>query len=145
VWVARVARGVVVEILHPNLGTRWQADRLRVPVDALPIEIPVADVEQRALGAVGQVGEALHFPRKVVRVRLHRVDIDRHRELHGVDNGIAGLPCGDVEVLAREAHERRLTRRRAIREVQAERALHHLPLPARAQVHQIRQARLKVA
>src|SRR5687768_8400819 len=53
VRVARIVRGVVVPRLEPQPRPGRNADRLAIEIRALPVEVPVVDVDQTIGGAVG--------------------------------------------------------------------------------------------
>ena len=110
-----------------------QEHRRGIAIHVLPIEIPVPDVEQRLLRAVGKRREALDFSRQVVSVRLHgvEVEIDRQRERAGHD---PLLPGRDLEILTRQPEQRRHSRRRRVGQVEANAHLDGLFLAARTQM-----------
>ena len=119
---------------HADPGASRKRDRLLVVVDVLPVEVPVADLDQRHDTPVRQLSRALEVPTEVMRVRLHRVDDDVDRQLVGVGCLVVAITGRDVQVLSRQSQHHRQARRRGVAEVQPQAGLHGLGFPARLQV-----------
>ena len=73
--VVTVRLGIVVDEFERDGRPRGKELGMRVSEDALPVEIPVADVDQPLPRAVGQRRVALDLLREEVRVRLNRVEV----------------------------------------------------------------------
>ena len=128
-------RGRVV--VHPSHGERRafrQRERLRESIDVLPAEVPVADVNQLFDRPVRQTRLAADVARAVVRVRLHRLHLDVDRQHIRIGHDIVALAGRNVDVLMAEPQHRRNPRGRLVAEVQPDRRLHRLGLPARLHV-----------
>ena len=84
----------------------------RVSKDALPLEIPLPDVDQPLSSAVGQRRKALDLLCEVVGVRLHGVDIHVGVQAERIGHDIAPFARRDVHVLSRQPDEHRVQSRR---------------------------------
>ena len=130
VRIARVLRRIVVAVAHLQPRALRQPERRDIAEHVLPAEVPVADVDQRTHRAVGQVGEADHLFRAVVRVRLHGLHFDIDRGDERVGDDVVLLARRDVDALAAQPQHRRRPLRRVATEVEADRRLHHFFLAA---------------
>ena len=132
--IAPVRLRVVVRVPHRQRRASGQRDGLDVAVRVLPVEIPIADVNQPYRRSVRQRRKALDVRRAVMRVRLHAVHLDVDRQHIGVRSLVIVLAGRDVDVLFAEAQHGGTQARRSRRKVQADSRLHALGLPRRSQV-----------
>src|SRR6185436_12665284 len=106
----------------------------RVPKDALPVEIPLADVDQPLSGSIGQRRVTLDLLGEEMRVRLNGVQVDVHVHRKRVSDDISTLAGRDVHVLPGHPDEGRLKPRWRVAEVQPQLWLNGLCVPGRPEV-----------
>ena len=111
-----------------------QRKRRDVSVDVLPAEVPVADVHQRTHRPVRQRRKAGDLLRALMRVRLHGLHLDVHRQHVGIGDRVGLLARRDVDALPSEPQHRRRPLGWIAAEVQADGRRNRLPLSARLHV-----------
>src|SRR6516165_9509850 len=99
--------------------------------DVLPAKVPVADVDEPTDRAIGQRGFAQDLAGTIVRVRLHRFDIDIDRQHVRVGNNVLRVAGRNVDVLPAETQHGGRARWRRVTEVETDRGLHVFAAPAR--------------
>ena len=132
--IARIRGGIVIGIPHRHRRPPRQREGRHVAIDVLPPEIPVLDGDQRLGRSVGERGRSGHFARPLVRVRLHRLHFDVHRQHERIGFNIVCVAWRDVDVLAAEPQHRRRALGRLAPEEQTDRRVQRFRLPRRHQV-----------
>src|SRR5207253_8897212 len=97
--------------------------RMFEPKDVLPAEVPVTDVNEPLCRAIGQRRFATDVTPTIVRMRLHRLDVDVNPQHVRVVDDVLRVAGGNVEVLPAEAQLRRRARGRRLAGLQTDRRL----------------------
>ena len=87
VGIAGIRCRVVVGNAHFDFGTLGQLDRIAVSVNGLPVDIPVAYLDEPAPRTVGKRGPRLDLLSQVVCVRID----SQHFQIDGQDQVICNL------------------------------------------------------
>ena len=105
IGIARVLFGIVPRRAQLDPGPGGQGHGCSVPVEALPVEVPVVDTDQRFDGFVAHARPHLHLPTEQVHVRVDRDHVDGPgHEGFGLDL-VARHPCGNRERELTDTHE----------------------------------------
>ncbi len=136
IGVAHVVFGVVVAPAHRDPGSAGQEDRARVAEDALPVDVPVLDVDEPGLGSVGEGGHTAHLLAEVVGMGVDREHVDVHgQDVLVGDDEVAGSRRDVEGAVVLELEQHRKEGGGLGGEVKTDRGPHELGLARGPEVH----------
>ena len=133
--IVPVLDGVVVGEFERDGRAGRKEFRARVTEDALPVEVPLLDVDEPLARPVWQRRVALDLLREKVSVGLNRIEVGVDVQRERVGHHVSALARRNIHVLPGHPDERRLKPRRRGAEVETEPGPNRLCSSGRPEVH----------